>query len=255
MLGRSHQQCKVERLLGSMKLHPKLDFVLACFVAVLLATVALSSSAGAEGLVSRYTVNVGGIPAGDGVLRTSFDAKHYQVEVSADVGTIFDSTKIQGSASGAKAGGKLTPERFQLTFSGGEQGVIDVHFKGEGGSEETINTRLQGVFDPLSAMLATSLKPQSASNNPCNHVLPIFTGKARFDLKLRQKRSEEGQSPNYVACEVDYAPIPGQEFQKIDFEIVFQKMAKPKFWLVERISLPTNKGTVTIERAETSIKG
>ncbi len=239
-----------------MELNPKLDFVLPCFGTVLLAFVALSSSAGAEGMVSRYTVNVSGIPAGEGVLHTSFDAKHYQVEVSADVGTIFDSTKIRGSASGAKAGVKLTPERFQLAFSGGEQGVIDVHFKGDGGSEETINTRMRGVFDPLSAMLVASLRPHSPSGNPCNHVLPIFTGKARFDLKLRPKRGGEAQqSASYAVCEVDYAPIPGQAFQRIEFEIVFQKMAKPKFWLVERISLPTNKGTVVIERAETSIKG
>jgi hypothetical protein len=237
-----------------MKSNPRSKYVLPVFGTVLLASLALSLSAGAETLVSRYTVNVSGIPAGEAILQTTYSAKHYNIDVSADVGTIFDSTKIQGTASGARAGVKLTPERFQLSMTGGEQGIIDVHFKGDGGTEETINTRLQGVFDPLSAMLATSLKPHSPSSNPCNHVLPIFTGKARFDLKLRQKRGDEDQ-PAYVFCEVDYAPIPGQEFQKIEFELVFKKVTKPKFWLVERIQLPTNKGMVTIERAETSLKG
>ena len=141
-----------------------LNFVRPCLGAVLLASLALPSSASAEGLISRYTVNVDGIPAGEGLLRTSYDAKHYNIDVSADVGTIFDSTKIRGAASGDKKGGKLTPERFQLRFSGGERGVIDVHFKGEGGSEETINTRMRGVFDPLSAMLVASLKPHSRSD-------------------------------------------------------------------------------------------
>jgi Protein of unknown function (DUF3108) len=216
----------------------------------------LSLSAGAEGLISRYNVSVGGIPAGDAVFHMTFDAKHYEVVVSADVGTIFDSTKIQGSASGARAGAKLTPEHFQLALTGGEQGTLDVNFKGDNGSEETINTRLRGVFDPLSAVLATSLKPHSPASNPCNHVLPIFTGRARFDLSLHQKPAEDGEkSSAYVICEADYAAIPGQAFQKIEMEIIFSKLAKPKFWLVERISLPSTKGTVVIERAETSIKG
>jgi Protein of unknown function (DUF3108) len=239
-----------------MKLNLKLNFMRPCLGAVLLASLVLSSNAGAEALVSRYTVNVGGIPAGEGLLRTSFDAKHYHIELSADVGTIFDSTKIRGASSGAKAGRKLTPERFQLTFSGGEHGVIDVHFKGDGGSDETINTRMRGVFDPLSAMLVASLRPHSQSSNPCNHVLPIFTGKARFDLKLRSKRKIKAQhSAVFVVCDVDYAPVPGQAFQRIKFEIVFQKISKPKFWLVERISMPTTKGEVIIERADTSVRG
>jgi hypothetical protein len=58
-----------------------------------------------------------------------------------------------------------------------------------------------------------------------------------------------------IVCEADYAAMPGEPFQKIGMEISFTKVAKPKFWLVERLSLPTNKGVITIERAETSISG
>ncbi len=227
-----------------------------CLAAILLASLAPALSANAEVLVSRYNVSFGGIPAGEAILHTSFDAKHYEVAVSADVGTVLESTKIQGTASGARAGAKLTPERFQLALSGGEQGTIDVNFKGEDGSETTINPRLRGVFDPLSALLATSLKPQSASGNPCNHVLPIFTGRARFDLSLHQKPGDDAQKAHdIVVCEADYAAIPGEPFQKIELEIIFSKVSKPKFWLVERLSFPTDKGTVTIERAGTSISG
>ncbi len=227
-----------------------------CLAAVLLASLAPALSANAEVLVSRYNVSFGGIPAGEAILHTTFDAIHYEVAVSADVGTVLESTKIQGTASGARAGAKLTPERFQLALSGGEQGTIDVNFKGEDGSETTINPRLRGVFDPLSALLDTSLKPQSAPGNPCNHVLPIFTGRARFDLSLRQKPEDEAQKEHaIVVCEADYAAIPGEPFQKIELEIIFSRVSKPKFWLVERISFPTDKGTVTIERAGTSISG
>ena len=249
---------------------------LPCLAALLLAFLTPALSAKAEGLISRYNVALNGIPAGEATLNTTFDAKHNEVKVSADVGTVNDSTKIKGTATGARAGATITPERFQMAVSGGEEGTIDINFKGDSDGDAQINPRLRGVFDPLSALLATSLKPQTATaTNPCNNLLlPIFTGRARFDLSLHPKtgptaqQEEAADSPfipkanaepkkehTIVACEADYAAMPGEPFQKIELEITFTKVAKPKFWLVERISLPTNKGTVTIERAETSISG
>ena len=64
---------------------------------------------------------------------------------------------------------------------------------GRGRERNNDQPRLRGIFDPLSALLATSLKPLSPSGTPCNHVLPIFTGRARFDLKLHPKSGDEGQ--------------------------------------------------------------
>jgi len=210
----------------------------------------------ADVVVSRYAVTLSGLPTGEVILQAKFSAKQYEVAVSADVGTVLDSTKIQGAASGSRAGVKLTPERFQLVLSGGEQGTIDVNFKGPGATDATINPRLKGVLDPLSAILLTSLKPFSPAGNPCNHVLPIFTGKARFDLSLRPKPADVAQQkPAIVVCQADYAAIPGQPPEKLDWEIAFTKLAKPHFWLLEHVALPTSKGTVSIDRAETSISG
>lgn len=223
--------------------------------AILLASLAMSWSASAEVLDSRYAVTFAGIPAGQAILHTTFNAKHYEVAVSADVGTVLDSTRIQGTASGLRSGVKLTPERFRLVLSGGEQGAIDVNFKGSGGTKATVNPRLKGVFDPLSALLLTSLKPISLPGNPCNHVLRIFTGRARFDLSLHPKPVEAAQTePMIVVCQAEYAAVPGH-FEKSDLEIVFTRLTKPRFWLVEHVSLPTPKGTVSIDRAETSISG
>ncbi len=213
-------------------------------------------SARAEVVVSRYAVTLAGIPTGEVILQTKYNAKQYEVAVSADVGTILDSTKIKGTASGTRAGVKLTPERFQLVLSGGEEGTIDVNFKGTGGTDATVNPRLRGVLDPLSALLLTSLKPLSSAGNPCNHMLPIFTGRARFDLGLHPKAADEEQKKSpIVLCEADYAATPGQPPEKLDWEIAFTKVPKPHFWLLEHIALPTGKGTVSIDRAETSISG
>ncbi|MFY9643164.1 MAG: DUF3108 domain-containing protein [Rhodomicrobium sp.] len=226
------------------------------FAALLLAALSVCWGVRAEVVVSRYAVTLSGIPTGEVILQTKYNAKQYEVAVWADVGTILDSTKIKGLASGARAGVKLTPERFQLVLSGGEEGTIDVNFKGSGGTDATINPRLKGVFDPLSALLLTSLKPLSPAGNPCNHLLPIFTGRSRFDLSLHPKPAGEEQKKSpIVICEADYAATPGQPPEKLNWEIAFTKVPKPHFWLLEHIALPTAKGTVSIDRAETTISG
>jgi hypothetical protein len=225
-------------------------------LAILLTSWVSSGSAAAEILLSRYAVSLDGLPIGEAVFRTSLEAKRYKMAVSADVGTIFASTQIRAEASGARAGAKLTPEHFQMIMSGGERGTIEVNFANTATAAESGAVRLKGVFDPLSALLTASLKPGPASKHPCNGVLPIFTGRDRFDLNLRLKTAEGAQPGQAFAICHATAGSPSESGRPpIEWEIVLQKVSKPHFWLVDRISLPTPKGMVTIERAETSISG
>jgi hypothetical protein len=227
-------------------------------VAILFASWICSVNASAETLLSRYAVSLDGLHIGDAVLRTALEAKRYKVAVSADIGMLLASTQIQGVATGARAGAKLTPEHFQIVMTGGDQGTVEVNFATSAAAAENGAVRLKGVFDPLSALLAASLKPASPSNHPCNGVLPIFTGRERFDLKLRPKAPDRAQAARaFVICEATAgSPQPGGSGRpSLEWEIILQKVSKPHFWLVERISLPTQKGVVTIERAETSISG
>ncbi len=226
-------------------------------IAILLPALAISSLAKAEVFVSRYSVTLSGLPVGQAVLQATLSAKHYEVMISADVGTLIESTQIHGTASGSRAGVNLTPEHFRIVLTGGEEGAIDVNFAGgagSGGTAATVNPRLRGVFDPLSALLVTSLKPSSPSKNPCTSVIPIFTGHARFDLNLHPKATASAEKePAFVICQAEFGGGLAQE--KLNMEIAFTKVPKPHFWLVEHLSLPTPKGTVTIDRAETTISG
>ncbi|MGA7329096.1 MAG: hypothetical protein WBX25_32565 [Rhodomicrobium sp.] len=114
--------------------------------------------------------------------------------------------------------------------------------------------RLRGVFDPLSALLAASLKP-SASNRSCDAMVPIFTGHDRLDLSLRPKPARMPQTePGFIHCEATLSQpaAVGNGQRKLDLEIAFMKAAKPDFWLVERMALSTAKGLVTIDRADTT---
>jgi hypothetical protein len=224
-------------------------------LAALLTTFAFSADARAEGFVSRYVVSLDGLRVGDAILRTSFDAKHYKVAVSADVGTLLASTQIQAEAVGARSGAKLTPEHFQMELSGSDRGAVAVNFANSAAAAEDGAPRLRGVFDPLSALLAASIRPTSSSKHPCNAVMPIFTGHDRFDLNLRPKPVEVAENePAVTLCQAVATP-PQAGLRDLDGEIAFTKVAKSHFWLVERISFSTPKGVVTMERAETSISG
>ena len=63
-----------------------------------------------------------------------------------------------------------------------------------------------------------------------------------------------------MSCRVNFAPnanssVNGAQLQNIQWEVDFQKLNKPQLWLVEQVSLPTDLGTVTINRVETAISG
>ena len=66
------------------------------YLAILIASVAFCAQAQAELLVSRYAVSLGGVPMGEAILHATIDAKHYKVEITADVGTLLNNTKVQG---------------------------------------------------------------------------------------------------------------------------------------------------------------
>ncbi len=208
---------------------------------------ALCSSAGAEVLVSRYVVSLAGVRVGDAILHTTLSAKRYKVTVSADVGMLLLNTKIQGEALGARAGAKLTPEHFRMVASGGEEGSVDTHFGGAAAKGAKVPPQLQGVFDPLSALLVTSLRPVSPPAHPCHSVLPILMGRVRFDVSLHPKPATEATA-TLVICQADDT---GR--QAPTMEIAFMRLLKPQFWLVEHLSFQTPNGTMSIDRVETAV--
>ncbi len=227
-------------------------------LAAVLAFCAISSPAAAEVFLSRYSVSVDGLRVGDVTTQTVLDAKRYKVGIFADVGVLLSSTQIRGEASGIRSGAKLTPEHFQIAMSGGDQGTVDVNFANSAAAAENGGARLRGFFDPLSALLAASLKPASPSNQPCNMQIRVFTGRERLNLSLHPKPMDAAPGEvTRVFCQAILSPADGATTarEKLNWEIMFTKVPKPHFWLVEHISFPAQEKTVTIDRAETSISG
>jgi hypothetical protein len=213
-------------------------------------------AANAEVLVSRYAVNLDGLPIGDATLRTDLNAKHYKVQVSANIGALLISTQIRGHASGARSGAQLTPEHFQMASSGEGEDTMKVDFSNPAEAAGDGAVQLQGVFDPLSALLNASYKPQSRSKHPCNTRLPIFTGRDSFMLELQPMPAGPAQTePGVTLCQATLSQLlpGGTHMRQLKWQIAFTQSAKRHFWLVERVALPMKVGTLTIERTETSM--
>jgi hypothetical protein len=228
--------------------------------AIVAGVVLLCGQAKADVLASRYAVSLSGVRIGEAIVRMTLDAKTYKVTISADVGPLLNNTRVEGESSGARAGVKLTPAHYRLVTSDGQDSSID--FKAQAAKGDKMNPILRGVLDPLSALLGASLRPAWAPGAPCDHVLPVFMSRNRLAVSLSPVTGgEEGRDPHIITCQVRFAvtatagganPVA---IENVQWEIGFQKLVKPNFWLVETISLPSDMGTVTIERVETAISG
>jgi hypothetical protein len=192
---------------------------------------------------------------GEAILHATIDAKHYKVEISADVGTLLNNTKVQGEASGSRTGQKLTPERYKLVMSDGQESSVDFAASAAAGANP--GSSLKGVLDPLSALLAASIRSSATSPTPCDKVLTVLMSRAKINASFHPSQ-EEQQDPRLVTCRVQFAANPaanGRQLQSVQWEVNFQKLNKPQLWLVEQVSLPTDLGTVTINRVETAVSG
>jgi len=242
------------------------------FAALAFFAVIPIGTARAEVLTSRYSVTLGLMHIGDAILKTELKPKSYTVSVSADVGALFENKKMQGEASGQRKGAALKPERYQMILAGDdERNVVDLRFSGAAAkvvqlvppiSERLLANsipvtpgHLNGVLDPLSALVAASLRPMPASGDLCAQLLPVFTGYARFDLGLRVNPDPEAlQDKAVLRCAADYIPIAGLLGPRtLKIEFGFTRLGTPEVWLLEEATLLTPLGKVKVERTETHV--
>jgi hypothetical protein len=117
---------------------------------------------------------------------------------------------------------------------------------------------LKGVLDPLSAIMVVA---RYANPDPCDHRLPIFDGKERFDLVLSYKgqvkvneQQPSGQPAIAYVCRVKYRPIAGH---KVDaessylattdaIEVSLRPIPSANVLVPYQITIPTLIGYATI---------
>ena len=226
-------------------------------------------------VAAHYNLSFGGFDVGKYQFQSKFDGKSYTVSSDASVSALFGAFKWKGAleAKGAIEAHAARPAGYQLNFkTKAKEGQVKLGFDKSGVSVVTLvpakppspeavpvkPEHLKNVFDPLTAIVAMTHAGGAA---PCDRKIPVFDGKARFDLQLSLKgeqrlteKKPSGQPANLIVCRVKYVPIAGhkpKDFANpwVDYngiEITFRPIPSANVNVPYRLSIPTSIGSAVM---------
>ncbi len=237
-----------------------------------------SSLSGLSRIVAVYRVDIGSFNLGDFKLTTTIRGEDYQMRgegrftvlqgliyewrgVTASAGRVTDmgpepAMYAFNFSDSAKAG-----ERLRMTFDG--RAVTDVSISPKDRPlPRTIpvtKEQLEGVLDPMSgAFLSARSENPNGDLSVCDHTLPVFDGRQRYDLVITPKRivtvkrtTPTGYGGPAVICRVKFIPIAGYQPDNPGIRLM-QQSNEIEVWLIPvrgtnmyvpyRIVLPTPVG-------------
>lgn len=229
-------------------------------------------------IVAVYRVDLGSFNLGDFRLTTTFRDGGYEMRgegrfsvlqgliyswrgVTAGKGRVTSSGPEPAMYAFSYSDSAKTGERLRLTFTEGDvTGVSIVPNKRP--LPRTIpvtKEQLEDVLDPMSGVfLSAKSDNPNGDLNACNHTLPVFDGRQRFDLVVTPKRivtvkrtSPGGYGGPAVVCKVKFIPIAGyhpdnpavrQMAQSNEIEVWLMPVKGTQMYVPYRIVLPTPAG-------------
>lgn len=237
-----------------------------------------NSLSSASRIVAIYRVDLAGFNLGDFRLTTVFRGDDYEMRGEGRFtvlqGLIFEWHGTTASAGRVTStgpepamyalsytdGGKKT-EQLRMTF--GSRAVTQVSiFPTSRPSPRTIpvtKEQLEGVLDPMSgAFLSARSDNPNGDLSVCEHTLPVFDGRQRYDLVITPKRivtvkrtTPTGYGGPAVICAVKFIPIAGYQPDNPGIRLM-QQSNQIEVWLIPvrgtnmyvpyRIVLPTPVG-------------
>jgi hypothetical protein len=229
-----------------------------------------------------YSINFNGMSVGEFVIKANLADREYSLNADAKIsvlaGLIFEWTG-KTTSNGRVVNNAPAPNSYSFGYEAGDKHEkIDLRFSESGVREVAINppahlpaaripvtrAHLQNVVDPLSAVLLLTANRDKGPTEVCNHRLPIFDGKQRYDLVLSYKRTkrvsiDEGyKGPAYV-CKVKFVPIAGHRVGDADnnyaarsdaMEVWMVPVSHSGLYVPYYIYIPTHVGVATL----TSVK-
>lgn len=197
---------------------------------------------------------------------------------TAGLAALFSDADIEAGISGYSDGG-LRPWRYEhLNHSSGSGRIVGIDFPegiatpdvvppfGSMGEPPANEAQRNGAVDPVSAILRLGLRQSSEPGELCSGRIPVFDGKARYDLRLEvagandiRTRAWRGEA---VRCHAYYEPVAGYDPEDMPSE---SDIADPVvLWLAPfngggihlpvRIRTNSGFGAVTIEARSISVE-
>jgi hypothetical protein len=252
-------------------------------VAALVSLALPGPPAWAQGKVeASYRATLAGISIGTGTWVIDIGAKQYAAAANGRAsGLVRVIVSGEGSSMvrGAVKKGRLVPASFAANIHSAES--YDVRMELNGGNVKALTNEppvvespdrvplteahRRGVVDPMTAMMITVPGTGDVvSEAACQHRLPIFDGRQRFDLALSFKRmdvveTERGYRGPAVVCTASYVPIAGHRPGRYvirylqetrDIEIWLAPIAGTRVLIPYRVSVPTFFGNAILQATQ-----
>ncbi len=245
-------------------------------------TGAMANDAWPARVSATFEVEFGGLSIGKFDFNSSTNGQAYVLNGGGKLSLLFGALKWSGNAeaTGKVAADGAHPQSFGFSFnSSNKSGSTRMAYTGntitnvtrepnkppKEGTVPVLPQHLIGVLDPMSAMLAVS---KGASGNPCSRRIPIYDGRARYDLVLSPKGTVQlselrpsGQPATGYVCRVKYIPIAGHKpdeetsamARSSDIELVLRPIPSANVFIPYSVSIPTMAGTAVLKAKRVDI--
>ncbi len=178
-----------------------------------------------------YSIALGGFNLGTADVEAKLDGGKYELGAivrTEGIADQFFETTFALESQGSFSGNRVKPSRFVSTYEDADSSrTVELTYPSRGapimvaepaygdgfGPHVQLNDILM-TQDPISALL---LPTRSATASPCDRSLPLFDGRRRYDLQLREDGMTEmsGDESAYngpaMRCTVGMLPVAGYE--------------------------------------------
>lgn len=237
----------------------------------------------ASDIVARYRLVFNGFDVGTYNFHSKFNGKTYDANSGTKISALFGAFTWKGAITGSGAMDRQLPHptSYDMSYKSNSKSYqVKMSFNGsrvasillqpnKPPSPEAVKLKpehLENVYDPMSALMAIS---STTASDACNRTIPVFDGKARFDLKLTPKGREAvkdkhptGQPTELLVCRVKYVPIAGHKPKDFknpwveydNIEIALRQIPSAGLFVPYRIKVPTTIGSADVVADEIDIK-
>ncbi len=195
------------------------------------ASIASAADTNATNLKVDYAIALGGFDLGTADVEAKIDDGAYELDAfikTEGIAEQFFETTFALESQGVFSGNRVKPARFVSTYHDADSSRrVELTYPNRGapvmaaepayGDGFGPHVQLNDVLmtqDPVSALL---LPTRSATASPCDRSLPLFDGRRRYDLQLREDGMTEinGEESAYTGpalrCTVGMLPVAGYE--------------------------------------------
>ncbi|WP_417476864.1 DUF3108 domain-containing protein [Maricaulis sp.] len=237
---------------------------------------------GARVISARYSSSVLIFRVGAISLTARLEPERYAADTfveAAGLAALFTDFDIRAEVEGRRTSAAVMPLRYaHVERTGSKVRAVEIAFENRIASAQAMPAfgslgvppataeQREDVIDPISAIFLLSQARTGGEADVCSGSLPVFDGKARYNLRLEAGESETIRTPAWrgeaLLCHAWYEPIAGYDPEdyptqaelRYPLDIWLAHFPEHGFYLPVRLHTRAGFGGVTIQVAELDIQ-